>query len=50
MRNPKKEWFYVDEHLGKVIGRQGRTVRALRTLLDARGDQDGERYQLDILD
>ena len=35
---------------GKVIGREGRTVRALRTLLDARGDQQGERYELDLLD
>ena len=40
----------AQDDLGKVIGRQGRTVRALRTLLDSRGDQDGERYQLDILD
>ena len=38
------------DDLGKVIGRQGRTARALRTLLDARGEHDGERYRLDILD
>ena len=36
--------------LGKVIGRQGRTAAALRTLLDARGALDGNRYDLDILD
>ena len=35
---------------GKVIGREGRTIQALRTLLDARGDQQGERYELDLLD
>ncbi len=34
--------------LGKVIGRQGRTARALRTLLEVRGEQDGHRYGLDI--
>jgi hypothetical protein len=38
------------EDLGKVIGRQGRTAAALRTLLDARGALDGTRYDLDILD
>jgi predicted RNA-binding protein YlqC (UPF0109 family) len=34
--------------LGKVIGRQGRTIRALRTLIDARGGKDGVRYWVDI--
>ena len=36
--------------LGKVIGRQGRTARALRSLLSARGVRDGERYELEILE
>ena len=36
--------------LGKVIGRQGRTARALRSLLSARGRRDGERYELEILE
>ena len=36
--------------LGKVIGRQGRTIRALRTLLEARGGKDGVRYWVDILE
>lgn len=36
--------------LGKVIGRQGRTARAFRSLLIARGAQDGCRYELEILD
>jgi predicted RNA-binding protein YlqC (UPF0109 family) len=38
------------EDLGKVIGRQGRTARALRTLLETRGYRDGTRYELEILD
>jgi hypothetical protein len=38
------------EDLGQVIGRQGRTARALRTLLDIRGSRDGRRYGLDILE
>ncbi|MEE8137874.1 MAG: KH domain-containing protein [Thermoanaerobaculia bacterium] len=38
------------EDLGKVIGRQGRTIRALRSLLAARGTQDGERYELELVE
>jgi predicted RNA-binding protein YlqC (UPF0109 family) len=33
---------------GKVIGRQGRIVRALRTLIRAGGAREGKRYQLEI--
>lgn len=40
----------AEEDLGKVIGRQGRTARALRTLLAERGARDGERYELEIVD
>lgn len=36
--------------LGKVIGRDGRTARALRTLLSALGAPGGKRAILDILD
>ncbi|MGZ4386378.1 MAG: KH domain-containing protein [Gaiellaceae bacterium] len=35
---------------GKVIGRQGRIVRALRTLVRAGGVREGKRYQLEIVD
>lgn len=38
------------DDLGKVIGRQGRTARALRSLLAARGSRDGERYELEIIE
>ncbi len=36
--------------LGKVIGRQGRTARAIRTLLSAAGQKARRRYILDIID
>ncbi|MGN6183989.1 MAG: KH domain-containing protein [Thermoanaerobaculia bacterium] len=36
--------------LGKVIGRQGRTARAIRTVLAAAGQKSRRRYTLDILD
>jgi predicted RNA-binding protein YlqC (UPF0109 family) len=34
--------------LGKVIGRRGRTVDSLRALLAARGERQGERYELEV--
>jgi len=36
--------------LGKLIGRQGRTARAIRTVLAAAGSKAGRRYVLDIVD
>jgi predicted RNA-binding protein YlqC (UPF0109 family) len=36
--------------LGKVIGRQGRTARAIRNLLSAAGTKSRRRYSLDIID
>ena len=36
--------------LGKVIGRQGRTAKAMRTLLAARAEVEGKSATLEILD
>jgi hypothetical protein len=36
--------------MGKVIGRQGRTVKALRSLLHAAGLKNRRRYVLDIVE
>ena len=36
--------------LGKVIGKQGRTARAMRTLLGAAGMQLHKRFTLEILE
>ncbi len=36
--------------LGKVIGRQGRTARALRSILSAASAGSRKRYILDILE
>lgn len=38
------------EDLGKVIGRQGRTAKAIRTLLGAGGMKLHKRYTLEILE
>ncbi len=41
----------VAQHdLGKVIGRQGRTARAIRTLLGAAGMKLRKRFVLEILE
>jgi uncharacterized protein len=36
--------------LGKVIGKQGRTARSIRTILGAAGMKLGKRYTLEILE
>ena len=38
------------DDLGKVIGRQGRTAKAVRTLLGAAGMKLRKRYTLEILE
>jgi predicted RNA-binding protein YlqC (UPF0109 family) len=42
--------LYVAEgDVGKVIGRQGRIARALRTIVRAGGPSAGQRLQLEIM-
>lgn len=38
------------QDLGKVIGRQGRTARAIRTILGAAGMKQRRRYSLEIIE
>ncbi len=38
------------DDLGKVIGRQGRTARSLRTILSAAGMKLKHRFSLDIIE
>jgi predicted RNA-binding protein YlqC (UPF0109 family) len=40
----------AENEVGKVIGRQGRTVRALRNLLNAAGLRTHRRYTLEIIE
>ena len=39
-----------DGDLGKVIGKQGRTARAIRAVLNASGTKLKKRYVLEILE
>lgn len=38
------------EDIGKVIGRNGRIARSLRTLVTAAGIKEGKNYTLEIID
>ncbi len=40
----------ADGDLGKVIGKQGRTARAIRTVLNASGIKLKKRFVLEILE
>lgn len=35
---------------GKIIGRRGRTIEALRVLTDIRGEREGQSYEVEVLD
>jgi predicted RNA-binding protein YlqC (UPF0109 family) len=40
----------AEEDVGKVIGRNGRTVNALRTVVRAAAVRDGRRVLVDVVD
>ncbi len=42
--------YVAPDDLGKVIGKQGRTARSLRTILSAIGSKANHRMQLDVLE
>jgi predicted RNA-binding protein YlqC (UPF0109 family) len=49
-RSTVLELSVAPDDLGRVIGRGGRTAKALRTVLDAAARRHGKRAVLDILD
>jgi len=44
------ELHVADDDAGKVIGRGGRTVAALRTVVKAAAVRDGQRVLVDVVD
>ncbi len=44
------ELYVAPSDLSKVIGKQGRTAAALRTLAASAGERDGKRVSLEIRD
>ena len=49
-RSTVLELTVAPDDLGRVIGRGGRTAKALRTVLDLAARREGRRAVLDILD
>jgi predicted RNA-binding protein YlqC (UPF0109 family) len=45
-----EELRVANEDLGKVIGKQGRTARAIRTLLTASASKADKRARLEIIE
>ena len=39
----------AEKDIGKVIGRYGRIIRAMRNILDATSNNSGKRFVLEIL-
>lgn len=48
--NVSVELRVAQEDLGKVIGKQGRTVRAMRTVLSAAVARENKRSRLEIVE
>ena len=44
------ELSVAEEDRGKVIGRQGRTAKALRAIMKADGTKEGKRVLVEIVD
>ncbi len=44
------ELIVAEEDRGKVIGRNGRTAKALRAIMKAGGTKDGKRVLVEIVD
>ena len=40
----------ADSDMGRVIGREGRTVKALRSILFYAGQKQGRRFHLDLVE
>ena len=44
------ELHVADDDLGRVIGREGRVAKALRTIVRAAGARDGSRVSVEIVE
>jgi len=49
-KNVKIEVRVADGDMGRLIGREGRTVKAIRSLLFLAGQKHGKRFQLDLVE
>ena len=49
-RNVTIEVRVASGDMGRIIGREGRTVKAIRSMLFAAGQKQGKRFQLDLVE
>ena len=49
-KNAKFEVRVAEGDMGRLIGREGRTVKAIRSLLFFAGQKHGRRFQLDLVE
>jgi predicted RNA-binding protein YlqC (UPF0109 family) len=49
-KNVRIEVRVADGDMGRVIGREGRTVKAIRSILFAAGQKHGKRFHLDLVE
>jgi uncharacterized protein len=49
-RNVRIEVRVASPDMGRVIGREGRTVKAIRSILFIAGQKQGKRFQLDLVE
>ena len=49
-KNVRIEVRVGDTDMGRIIGREGRTVKAIRNILFAAGQKHGKRFHLDLVE
>jgi len=49
-KNVRLEVRVADTDMGRIIGREGRTVKAVRSILFVAGHKHGKRYHLDLVE
>lgn len=49
-RNVRIEVRVAESDMGRIIGREGRTVKAIRSILFVAGQKHGKRFHLDLVE